>query len=119
MHDMFLTTLAKAALPPRVVAALNEPPSAQQAPRFPISLELLTLSLTGNGRNSGTGSGVGLSQRNSACFLALVASAMFLAGTLCPSWFEVLQALQNADYVFTTRGTSPPGSTALGPNGDM
>jgi len=115
-RDAFLTALAKAALPPRVVAALNEPPQAQQAPRFPVSLEGLTLRLTGSGGDSGRGSGVGLSQRNLACLLALVAAAMFSAGMLGPSWFEVLEALQNADYVLTTRGTGPLGSTALGPN---
>ena len=60
--------------------------------------------------DSGRGSGV----------LTLVAAAMFLAGTLGPTLFEVFEALQNADYVFTTRGTGPLGSTALGPNtGDM
>ena len=32
---------------------------------------------------------------------------MFQAGTLGPSWFEVLESLQNADYVFSTRGTGP------------
>ena len=46
MRDGFLTVLAKATLPPRVVAALDEPPRAQQALRFPISLERLTLGLT-------------------------------------------------------------------------
>ena len=40
---------------------------------------------------------------------------MFLAGTLGSSWFAVLEVLQNADYVLTTRGTAPPGSAALGP----
>jgi hypothetical protein len=45
---------------------------------------------------------------------------MFPAGTLGPSWFDVLEALQNADFVFTMRGTGPLSSTALGPNtGDM
>jgi len=48
-RDAFLTALAKAALPPRVVAALDEPPQAQQAPRFPVSLEKLTLGLTAVG----------------------------------------------------------------------
>ena len=99
--------LAKATLPPRAVAALDEPRQAQQAPRFPISLERLMLGLTGSGRESGRGGGVGLSQRNSACLLALVAAAMFVAGTLGPTLFEVLEALQNADYVFTTRGSGP------------
>jgi protein MON2 len=115
-RDAFLTALAKAALPPRVVAALDEPPQAQQAPRFPVSPEGLTLGLTGSSGNSGRRSGVGLGQCNLACLLALVAAAMFLSGALGPGWFEVLEALQNADYVLTTRGAGPLGSTALGPN---
>jgi hypothetical protein len=39
---------------------------------------------------------------------ALVSSALFLTGTFGSSWFAVLEALQNADYVLTTRGTAPP-----------
>ena len=114
-RDAFLTALAKAALPPRVVAALDEP-QGQQVPRSPVSLEGLTLGLAGSGAAGGSGSGAGLSPRNLACLRALVAAAMFLAGTLGPSWFAVLEALQNADYVLTTRGTAPPSSAALGPN---
>jgi len=112
-RDAFLTALAKAALPPRVVAALDEPPQGQ-APRSPVSLEGLTLGLAGT--SGGSGSGAGLSPRNLGCLRALVAAAMFLAGTLGPSWFVVLEALQNADYVLTTRGTAPPGSAVLGPS---
>ena len=41
---------------------------------------------------------------------------MFLAGTLGPGWFMVPETLQNADCVFTTRGTAPPSSAAFGPN---
>ena len=124
MHDVFLTALAKAALPSRVVAALNEPPQAQRAPRFPISLEPLMLSLTGSGRDSGRGrgSGVGLSQRNSACFLALIAAAMFLPGTLGPSWFEVLEALQKCDFRLYDVRYQPAWFDSLGPQlntGDM
>jgi len=115
-RDAFLTALAKAALPPRVVAALDEPPQAQQTPRSPVSLEGLTLGLAGSGGGSGSGSGAGLSPRNLACLRALVAAAMFLAGTLGSSWFAVLEALQNADYVLTTRGTALPSSATLGPN---
>ena len=58
--------------------------------------------------SGGVGSGFGQSQAS----LATVAAAMFLAGTL----FEVLDALQNADYVFMICGTGPLGSTALGSN---
>jgi hypothetical protein len=38
---------------------------------------------------------------------------LFLAGALDPSWFVVLEALQNTDYVLTTRGTAPPGPASL------
>lgn len=58
------------------------------------------------------GSGARLRKDN----LALVAAATLLAGTLGTSWFAVLDALQNVDYVFTSWGTAPPGSAALGSN---
>ncbi|KAF8516873.1 hypothetical protein JB92DRAFT_2829153 [Gautieria morchelliformis] len=35
---------------------------------------------------------------------AIISSALFLAGSLGPSWFDVLEAIQNADYVLT-KGT--------------
>ncbi len=98
-----LTALAKAALPSRVVAALDETPQTPST-RSPVSLEGLTLGLAGS---SGPPQPPGLSARNLACLRALVAAALFLAGTLGPSWFAVLEALQNADYVLTTRGTAP------------
>jgi len=77
-------------------------------------LEGLTLGVAGRGGASG--SSAGLSLRNLGCLRALVAPAMFLAGKLALSWFVVLEALQNVDYVLTTRDTAPPGSAALGPN---
>ena len=43
---------------------------------------------------------------------------MFLDGTLGPSWYAVLDVFENADYALKTRGTAPPGSTALSPNTD-
>jgi hypothetical protein len=57
--------------------------------------------------------GPGLSPRNLACLRALAPAALFLAGTLGSSWFAVLEALQNADYVLTTRGTAPPDPTPI------
>ena len=102
-RDAFLTALAKAALPSRVVAALDDPPQTPST-RSPVSLEGLTLGLAGA---TGPPQPPGLSVRNLACLRALVAAALFLAGTLGPSWFVVLEALQNADYVLTTRGTFP------------
>ena len=108
-RDAFLTALAKAALPPRVVAALDEPQQVSSASRSPVSLEGLTLGLAGGGGGGVAQQQPGLSPRNLACLRALVVAALFLAGTLGSSWFAVLEALQNADYVLTTRGTAPPG----------
>ena len=47
-----------------------------------------------------------------ACLRELVSSALFLTGTFGSSWFAVLEALQSADYVLTTR-TAPPGPAPL------
>jgi C-terminal region of Mon2 protein len=85
--------------------------------RSPVSLEGLTLGLAGGGGGGGPPQPPGLSQRNLACLRALVAAAVFLAGTLGPSWFAVLEALQNADYVLTTRGTTQLGSVAASTGG--
>ncbi|KAH9049815.1 hypothetical protein EDB83DRAFT_2543167 [Lactarius deliciosus] len=112
-RDAFLTALAKAALPPRVVAALDDIPQTPST-RSPVSLEGLTLGLAGAG---GPPQPPGLSARNLACLRALVAAALFLAGTLGPSWFAVLEALQNADYVLTTRGTASVPGLAVGAAG--
>ncbi|KAH9955063.1 hypothetical protein BC827DRAFT_1271999 [Russula dissimulans] len=95
-RDAFLTALAKAALPPRVAAELDEP---------------------GGGGGGGPPQLPGLSQHNLACLRALVAAAVFLAGMLGPSWFAVLEALQIADYVLTTRGTTQLGSVAASTGG--
>ncbi len=112
-RDAFLTALAKAALPSRVVAALDEPSQASPSVRSPVSLEGLTLGLAGGGGGGAAPQPPGLSPRNLACLRALVAAALFLAGTLGPSWFAVLEALQNADYVLTTRGTAPSGPSPV------
>jgi hypothetical protein len=42
------------------------------------------------------------------------AAALFLDGTPGSSWFAVLAARQNADYLLTTRGTTSPGPAPLG-----
>ena len=113
-HDAFLTALANTALPPRVVAALDQPQQASSALRSPVSLEGLTLGLAGGAGSAATPQPPGLSPRNLACLRALVVAALPLAGMPGSSWFAVLEALQNADYVLTTRGTAPPAPVPLG-----
>ena len=52
--------------------------------------------------------------RTLGCLQILVAVALLLvAGTLGPTWFAVLEAVPNADYVLATCGTAP-GSAPLG-----
>jgi hypothetical protein len=46
----------------------------------------------------------GLSERNMACLKVLLSCALFLAGSLGESWFGILEALQNADYVLNAKG---------------
>ncbi|KAH8990427.1 hypothetical protein EDB86DRAFT_3244911 [Lactarius hatsudake] len=71
--DAFLTALAKAALPPRVVAALDDIPQTPST-RSPVSLEGLTLGLSGAG---GPPQPPGLSARNLTCLRALSSPLRF------------------------------------------
>jgi hypothetical protein len=84
--------------------------------RSPVSLQGLALSLArgGGGGAASQPEPPGLSRRNSACLRTFVAAALFLTGTLGSSWFAVLEMLQNADYVLTTRGTALSGPAHLG-----
>ena len=50
----------------------------------------------------------GLNHANLVYLPALVTVTLFLAGTLGTSWFAVLEALQNADYVLSTCDTAQP-----------
>lgn len=98
-RDAFLTSLAKFATPSRVVASLEsyvDPPT----PRSGVSLT----------ENLGLIAPVqppGLSERNLVCLKVLVSSALFLAGSLGESWYGIMEALQNADYVLTMKGSQP------------
>lgn len=107
-RDAFLTSLAKFAIPSRVVSSIEAYSYVEPAtPRI----------ASASGPSSSEGSGApgaqapGLSERNMACLKILVTSAMFLAGSLGPSWFDILETLQNADYVLTSKGQRPAGSS--------
>ncbi|KAF8579144.1 hypothetical protein K439DRAFT_1394877 [Ramaria rubella] len=118
-RDAFLTSVSKLAVPSRVVSSLDsfqEPPTPKSAV---LSVENLGL----GGLAGGQSPQPGLSDRNLACLKALISSALFLAGSLGPSWFDVLEALQNADYVLTKgitysnkrpQGPPPSSSSTLG-----
>jgi hypothetical protein len=102
-RDAFFTSLAKFAIPTRVVSSLDssiEPPTPRSA-----------VSISENfGLTHSPSQPPGLSERNIACLKVFVSSAMFLAGSLGESWFGVLEAVQNADYVLT-KGVKASGTS--------
>jgi hypothetical protein len=96
-RDAFFASLSKYAIPTRVVSSVDayvEPPTPRTAS-----------SITENFGLSGPVGPPGLSERNMACLKVLISSAVFLAGSLDESWFDVLETIQNADYVLTLKGT--------------
>lgn len=96
-RDAFLTSLAKFSIPHRVVASLEsyiEPPTPRSGG-----------SLTENLGLTAPVQPPGLSERNLVCLKVLVSSALFLAGSLGESWYGIMEALQNADYVLTMKGS--------------
>ncbi|KAF8639344.1 hypothetical protein AX17_001563 [Amanita inopinata Kibby_2008] len=99
-RDAFFTSLAKLAVPSRVVSSLDtytEPQTSRSS-----------ASLTENLGLAAPSQPPGLSERNMACLKVFVSSALFLAGSLGESWYQILEALQNADYVLTFKGMHTP-----------
>ena len=104
-RDAFFTSLAKLAVPSRVVSSLD---SDAQMPR------IMSPSITENLGLAAPSQAPGLSERNMACLKVFVASALSLAGSLGESWYQILEALQNADYVLTFKGTNTGPSSKRG-----
>ena len=122
-RDAFFTSLARLAIPTGVVSSIDSyMPLEPSTPRTAATAISESFGVTLPGTNTQP---PGLSERNMACLKVLVASALFLAGSLGNSWFDILEALQNADYVLTLKGVRPapnkrntigPGSGILAPS---
>ena len=115
-RDAFFTSLARLAIPTGVVSSIDSYiPAEPSTPRSAAGAVAESFGVTLPG--GGGAHPPGLSERNMACLKVLVASALFLAGSLGPSWFDILEALQNADYVLTMKGARPPPSkrNTIGP----
>ncbi|KAI1793675.1 hypothetical protein LXA43DRAFT_971708 [Ganoderma leucocontextum] len=120
-RDAFFTSLARLSIPTRVVSSIESYiPVEPSTPRTTASAITESLGLPGANTQP-----PGLSERNMACLKVLVASALFLAGSLGQSWFDILEALQNADYVLSVKGsrgasnkrnTIGPGTGSLPPS---
>jgi len=103
-RDAFLGALSKLAIPAKVVSSLDAHPGNEVAtPRSSVFADF-SASLAGAGAVSTT---PGLGERNLACLKLFIACAMHLAGSLGASWYTVLEALQNADYVLQHRALRP------------
>ncbi|EJD40839.1 hypothetical protein AURDEDRAFT_115706 [Auricularia subglabra TFB-10046 SS5] len=110
-RDAFLGSLAKLAIPSKVVSSVDAQGADVMTPRSGMFADISSTLAPAPGPP-------GLGDRNMACLKLLVACAVYLAGSLGSSWFSVLEALQNADYVLhsrmprtaTTRKVTPTGA---------
>ncbi|KAH9917524.1 uncharacterized protein B0H18DRAFT_1123603, partial [Fomitopsis serialis] len=111
-RDAFFTSIARLAIPPRVISSLDTYHGSAGHYTEPMTPRSAATTLSENLGITIGGSvqPPGLSERNMACLKVLVTSGLFLAGSLGESWFNILEALQNADYVLTVRGTKPTAS---------
>lgn len=98
-RQAFFSGLSRCAIPPRVVSSLASGLDTPQTPRSGVSLSGFT----------STPQPPSLSDRNMACLKVLIGCAAFLAGGLGDGWFDILETLQNADYVLSaSRGEKAP-----------
>ncbi|KIY67422.1 hypothetical protein CYLTODRAFT_422528 [Cylindrobasidium torrendii FP15055 ss-10] len=107
-RDAFLTSLAKLAVPPRVLSALETYDAVPQTPRSTVAEVAENFGLS-----AATGP-PGLSERNILCLKIFLASVMFLAGSLGASWYSILEVVQNAEYVLTLSPLASNAPTGIG-----
>ncbi|BEJ02954.1 hypothetical protein CcaverHIS641_0101290 [Cutaneotrichosporon cavernicola] len=116
-RDAFLNTLAKYAAPAPVVSAMQQYLESGSSGKGSTAESLGLTALTG--QVAGPPS---LSERNLACLRSLISVAQTLAGSIGPAWHDVLETLQNANYLLTSvpRGAQqrrPTPSTPQSPSG--
>ncbi|KAK8850458.1 hypothetical protein IAR55_004376 [Kwoniella newhampshirensis] len=101
-RDAFLSILGKYAVPPPVVSAMQTYLEAPNSQRFPggMAADALGFTALGVGGPSGPPS---LSERNMACLRSTVHTARILGPTLGDAWHDVLEILQNANFMFAAR----------------
>lgn len=96
-RDAFLQTLARCAVPPTVVSGMqsymDNPPKSG--------------SLTVESLVSGPTGPPSLSERNLACLRSLIGVTQLLAGSMGPGWHDVLETLQNANYLLNAGSRIP------------
>ena len=101
-RNAFLSTLGKYAVPPPVVSAMQTYLEGPLAPRSNsvMGVDALGLSTLGVG---GPTISPALSERNLACLGSAVKVARLLAPDLGEAWYDVLEVLQNANFMLAVR----------------
>ncbi len=100
-RDAFLTSLARLAVPPTLVAAAQTYSDVPQTPRASNMLSVDNLSMGILGVSSSTPPT--LSSRNLACLRALLSLARTQASHLGRYWFTIFEVLQNASHILAAR----------------
>lgn len=104
-RNAFLSTLGKYAVPPPAVSAMQAFMDAPSAPRnnSVISVDNLGLGALGVGAAPTPPS---LSERNLACLRSTVLTARILSSSLGDAWHDVLETLQNANFMLGAKRPS-------------
>ena len=102
-RDAFLNTLGKYAVPPPVVSAMQTHLEAPTISRSNSVLNADALGFTALGVGGGPASLPSLSERNLACLRSAVVTARSLAPGLGDAWHDILEMLQNANYMLAVR----------------
>lgn len=100
-RDAFLATLGKYAVPPAVVSAMqtySDPTTSRSASAT--GAEALGLVSLTSAIPTGPPA---LSDRNLACLRSVISIAQTLSSSLCKSWHDVLEVLQNANFMLSRR----------------
>lgn len=95
-RDAFLSTLGKYAVPAPVVSAMQSYAEGSGRNGSVTGAEALGLTALGGGGPAGPPS---LSERNLACFKSVVTIARTLSSSLSEAWHDVLEVLQNANFL--------------------
>ncbi|RXK40656.1 hypothetical protein M231_02113 [Tremella mesenterica] len=102
-RDAFLSTLGKYAVPPQLVSAAQ---TYLEAPAGSHRNNVMNTDALGLGAALGVGvvpSPPSLSERNLACLKSAITVARLLAASLGPAWHDVLEVVQNANFLLTVK----------------
>ena len=100
-RDAFLSILGKYAVPPPAVSAMQSYMDAPSSRNNSIHItDTLGLGSLGVGGPTGPPS---LSERNLACLRSMVTTARILAQSLGDAWHDVLEVLQNANFMLAAK----------------